>query len=138
MLGLRNGENLFVDESGRWDAHYIPAFVRRYPFVLADIGENDQRVVCIDEAYEGFTDRDGEPLFDGEEPSPLLKQALDFLEQYQKHYVRTESFVKRLRDNELLMTLNAKVDVLNGQQFGLTGLLAVDERKLVELSDLLL
>jgi hypothetical protein len=135
MLGLRNGENLFVDESGLWDAHYIPAFVRRYPFVLADTPESDQRVVCIDEAYEGFTDRDGEPLFDGEEPSPLLKQALDFLEQYQKQYVRTESFVKRLRDNELMMALNAKVDVLNGQQFGLTGLLAVDERKLVELSD---
>lgn len=135
MLGLRNEENLFVDESGHWDAHYIPAFVRRYPFVLAETGENKQRVVCIDESYKGFSDVEGEPLFIEDEASPLLKQALEFLEEYQKQYVRTESFVNRLRENDLLMSLNAKIDIPGGQQFGLSGLLAVDERRLLELND---
>ena len=135
MLGLRNEENLFVDESGHWDAHYIPAFVRRYPFVLAETGENKQRVVCIDESYQGFSDVEGEPLFVEDEASPLLKQALEFLEEYQKQYVRTESFVNRLRENDLLMSLNAKIDIPGGQQFGLSGLLAVDERRLLELND---
>lgn len=135
MLGLRNEENLFVNEDGSWDANYIPAFVRRYPFVLAETGETNQRVVCIDEGYEGFSDEEGEPLFNGEEASPLLQQALDFLEEYQKQYIRTESFVSRLRENDLLMSLNAKVDMVDGQQFGLTGLLAVDERKLLQLPD---
>lgn len=135
MLGLRNEENLFVTEDGGWDANYIPAFVRRYPFVLAETGDSNQRVVCIDEGYEGLSDTDGEPLFDGEEPSPLLQQALDFLEEYQKQYIRTESFVTRLRENDLLMSLNAKVDMVDGQQFGLTGLLAVDERRLLQLPD---
>ena len=135
MLGLRNEENLFVDESGHWDAHYIPAFVRRYPFVLAETGENKQRVVCIDESYKGFSDVEGEPLFIEDEASPLLKQALEFLEEYQMQYVRTESFVNRLRENDLLMSLNAKIDIPGGQQFGLSGLLAVDERRLLELND---
>ena len=49
LLGLRNEENLFLNEDGSWDARYIPAFVRRYPFVLAETGEPGQRVVCIDE-----------------------------------------------------------------------------------------
>lgn len=49
LLGVRNGENLFVDEQGKWDARYIPAFVRRYPFVLAEGGAKGQLVVCIDE-----------------------------------------------------------------------------------------
>lgn len=135
MLGLRNEENLFVDEDGNWDATYIPAFVRRYPFVLAETGEPGQRAVCIDESYEGFNDDEGEALFDGEEPTPFLQQAMSFLDEYQARYLRTEAFVTRLRDNELFMELNAKVDMVDGQQFGLTGLLAVDERKLLQLPD---
>jgi hypothetical protein len=135
LLGLRNEENLYVGEDGAWDARYIPAFVRRYPFVLAETGDAGQRVVCIDEGYTGFNDDDGEPLFEGEEPSPVLKQAMDFLEEYQKQYVRTNAFVERLKENDLLMALNAKVDMVDGQQFGLSGLLAVDERKLLQMPD---
>ena len=135
LLGLRNEENLYVNDAGGWDARYIPAFVRRYPFVLAETGESGQRAVCIDEAYPGFSDETGEPLFKDDETTPILQQALDFLEEYQKQYVRTEAFVARLRENDLLMALNAKVDMVDGQQFGLSGLLAVDERKLLQLGD---
>ena len=71
MLGLRNEENLFVDDKGGWDGRYIPSFVRRYPFVLAETGETGQQAVCIDDAYEGFNDDEGEPLFAGEETTPL-------------------------------------------------------------------
>lgn len=135
LLGLRNEENLYVDDEGNWDARYVPAFVRRYPFVLAETGQDGQRVVCIDEAYEGFNDTEGESLFDGEETTPILKQAIDFLEEYQKQYQRTEAFVQRLKENDLLMELNAKIDMVDGQQFGLSGLLAIDERKLLQMED---
>src|SRR3954469_19584448 len=37
MLGLRSRENLFVDAQDRWTGRYVPAFVRRYPFVLAEL-----------------------------------------------------------------------------------------------------
>ncbi len=49
--------------------------------------------------------------------------------------MRTESFVNRLSENDLLMSLKAKVDMFGGQQFGPTGLLAVDERRLRQLWD---
>ncbi|MCB1694057.1 MAG: SapC family protein [Pseudomonadales bacterium] len=135
LLGLRPEENLFVDASGKWDARYVPAFVRRYPFVLAETAEQGQRMVCIDEAYPGFNKAEGELLFENGEPTQLLKQAMDFLEEYQKQYARTERFVKRLVENELLMSLNARVDMVDGQQFSLNGLLAVDEKKLLALPD---
>lgn len=135
LLGLRNEENLFIDKAGKWDARYVPAFVRRYPFVLAETGSEGQRMVCIDESYAGFNEREGEALFAGEEPTPLLKQAIEFLEEYQRQYARTETFVKRLVDNDLLMALNARVDLVDGKQFALTGLLAVDEKKLLQLAD---
>jgi len=135
LLGLRNEENLYVTEDGKWDARYVPAFVRRYPFVLAQTSDSNQRVVCVDEGFAGFNETEGQPLFEGGEQTQLLTQAIDFLEEYQKQYVRTETFVRRLKDNDLLMSLNAKVDMVDGTQFGLSGLLAVDEKKLLQLSD---
>ena len=136
LLGLRNEENLFIDEKDGWDARYIPAFVRRYPFVLAGGAEDNQQVVCIDEGFSGFNDKDGEALFEDDgEPSPFLQKALEFLEEYQRQYVRTGQFIKRLQDNDLLQSLNAKIDLVDGQQFSLSGLLIVDEKKLLALSD---
>lgn len=135
LLGLRAEENLFISEDGDWCARYIPAFVRRYPFVIAETAEAGQRMVCIDESFSGFSKTEGDLLFEDDEPSPVLKQAINFLEEYQRQYVRTESFVKRLVDFDLLKTLNAKIDLDDGLQFGLTGLMVVDEQKLLQLSD---
>lgn len=137
LLGLRNEENLFVgDDDATWDARYIPAFVRRYPFVLAAAPDSQKQVVCIDESYTGFNASDGEALFsEAGEPTQFLTKAMEFLEEYQRQYLRTETFLKRLEENDLLMTLNARVDLVNGKQFALTGLLAVDEKKLLQLDD---
>tara|TARA_B100000029_G_scaffold358325_1_gene351151 strand:- start:118 stop:921 length:804 start_codon:yes stop_codon:yes gene_type:complete len=137
LLGLRNAENLFVSDDGAWDALYIPAFVRRYPFVLAETPDNpDQRMVCIDENFAGVNEKDGEPLFENGEATPLLQQAIDFLEEYQKQYLRTEAFLNRLNSLDLLMSLNAKIELTCGQEFILRGLLVVDEKKLLALDDL--
>lgn len=137
LLGLRNAENLFVKEDGSWDARYVPAFVRRYPFVLAETPESpEQRMVCIDQGFAGFNEEEGKALFEGEEPTPILKQAIDFLEEYQKQYLRTETFLNRLKSLGLLISLNAKVDMASGEKFSLMGLLAIDEKKLLALDDL--
>jgi len=135
LLGLKSAQNLFVKEDARWDARYIPAFVRRYPFVLAETESGRDRMVCIDEGFSGFDEENGEPLFENDEPTPLLKQAMDFLEEYQKQYARTEIFVKKLVELELLKSLNAKVELANEAPFGLTGLMVVDEQKLLRLPD---
>ena len=63
MLGLREGENLFLSPAGAWSAQYVPAFVRRYPFVLSEL-QGQQMAVCIDEGYAGLNEKEGEALFD--------------------------------------------------------------------------
>src|SRR3954469_6320165 len=96
LLGLRAGENLFVDERDAWDARYVPAFVRRYPFVLAEL-PGQSLAVCIDEAFPGLNDTEGELLFDAEgKDTPYLRNALDFLGHYQREHLRTEAFCQRL------------------------------------------
>jgi SapC len=135
MMGLREGENLFVGADGKWSAGYVPAFVRRYPFVLAEL-EGQQMGVCIDEGYAGLNEKEGEALFDSKgNNTPFLQNALDFLNRYQVEYMRTERFCQRLNDMGLLMEMNAKADLFDGTSFTVNGLLVVDERKLLQLTD---
>lgn len=135
MLGLRSHENLFVDAEGRWDARYIPAFVRRYPFVLAQL-PGQALGVCIDEAFAGIDDNEGEALFDAQgQETPFLRNAVEFLAQYQREHLRTEAFCRRLDDAGLLMEMNARADLVDGRSFTVNGLLVVDEKKLMALPD---
>ncbi|MBI5275928.1 MAG: SapC family protein [Burkholderiales bacterium] len=136
MLGLRARENLYVNEAGDWTGRYVPAFVRRYPFVLAQLPGQAAMGVCIDEAYPGLSDTDGEALFDDKGgDTPFLQNALDFLGQYQREYLRTESFCKRVEDAGLLMEMNARADLVDGRTFTVASLLVVDEKKLMALPD---
>lgn len=63
LLGLKEGHNSYLDESNTWQANtYIPGFVRRYPFVLAqDDAANFS--VCFDAAYNGWNEEEGRELF---------------------------------------------------------------------------
>ena len=136
MLGLRARENLFVDAQGKWDANYIPAFVRRYPFVLAELPGRAEMAVCVDEAFTGLNSSKGEALFDAKgNDTPFLHNALDFLQRYQAEYLRTEAFCQRLEQAGLLMEMNAKADLVDGRSFTINGLLIVDEKKLLALPD---
>lgn len=137
MLGLRSRENLFVDDQERWTAAYVPAFVRRYPFVLAELSQ-ESMAVCIDEAYAGLSEAEGEgePLFDASGGNtPFLQNALDFLNRYQQEFGRTAAFCERLQQAGLLTEMNAKADLKDGRSFTVNGLLVVDEKKLMALPD---
>jgi hypothetical protein len=135
MLGLRSRENLLVDADGAWDARYIPAFVRRYPFVLAEL-PGQSLAVCIDEAFPGLNETEGEALFDAEgRDTPYLRNALDFLAHYQREHLRTEAFCRRLEQSGLLMEMNARADLVDGRSFTVNNVLVVDEKKLGALPD---
>lgn len=135
VLGLRARENLFIDAGGAWQGRYIPAFVRRYPFVLAEL-PGQSLAVCIDEACEGVNEAEGEPLFDAQgQDTPFLRGALDFLAACQRQYLRTEAFCRRLDEAGLLTPMDARADLVDGRSFSLQGLLVVDEKKLLALSD---
>lgn len=135
MLGLRARENLFVGDNGDWLGEYVPAFVRRYPFVLAELS-GPALAVCIDEAFPGLGDQEGEPLFDAQgNNTPFLQNALDFLNLYQQEYRRTEAFCRRLEQAGLLTEMNARADLVDGRSFTVGGLLVVDEKKLMALPD---
>jgi SapC len=57
------------------------------------------------------------------------------LNRYQVEYMRTDRFCQRLKDMGLLMEMNAKADLFDGTSFMVNGLMVVDERKLLQLTD---
>lgn len=135
LLGLSQNQNAYVDEDGNWGEGYRPAFIRQYPFVLADTGKDDL-TVCIDESFEGLNEDEGEPLFneDGSE-SDMLKRALEFLRDYRVQMQRTAEFTKKLVELELLTPRTVQIRKADGKQTNLQGMFVVDETKLRELSD---
>lgn len=139
LLGIRDRENLFVDAEGHWDAEYIPAFVRRYPFVLASsVGEtNAQFNVCFDESFAGLVESsEGVPLFDDNgEPAAFLQGALAFLRDYQARLGVTRSFMAQLSELDLLVKRHLKIQRPNGDEFRLDGFYIVDDERLRALDD---
>jgi hypothetical protein len=136
LLGFRAGENLMVDSEGNWDARYIPAYVRRYPFILSETGP-DNLTVCVDQAFDGlYTKRDGEPIFTREGAySDYMKQTMEFLRNFHIQFKNSAPFGEKLKELDLLKPMDALVELNDGQKFALNGFLVVDEQKLQALSD---
>ncbi|MBP1473550.1 SapC family protein [Frateuria sp. MAH-13] len=139
LLGLRQNENLLVDENGHWaQGIYVPAFVRRYPFILAEKpegAEGDDFTVFLDESYEGFGSEEGERLFkeDGSD-SEMLANAVGFLGEFQQHVARTHAFMALLRKHDLLEPRNIRLEK-DGNAINLNGLFVVNEEKLRQLDE---
>lgn len=136
VLGLRQGQNLFVEPDGRWArGHYIPAFVRRYPFILAEQGDGKDFTVCIDQSWRGFNDKDGEPLFEDGKESEFLKGIIDFLRLFHAEMLRTREFVARLKALDLLIRKDLQLTDAAGNAFTIRDCQVVDEERLHALKD---
>ena len=132
LLGLRENENLYVGNDGKWNSRYIPAFVRRYPFVPAEV-DNGQIIVCFDEASEFISQNEGEHLFDGDQPGKQLSQTIALLQDYQSQAMRTQKFCERLIENDLLVESNAQAELTDGSTFRLSSMFVIDEKRLQDL-----
>ena len=91
LLGIRDHENLYLGDDGGWKSKYVPAFLRRYPFVFSSGDEGKTFTLCIDESFAGFNQQQrGQPLFGAErKPSQYVENVLKFLQQYQAEFQRT-------------------------------------------------
>jgi len=137
ILGLRDKENLYVQEGGVWDAKYIPAFVRRYPFVFSSDADGSTFTLCIDEDFSGCNQTGrGEKLFDAdEEMTQYLKNVLNFSKEYQGQYKRSQAFCTTLQKLNLLEPMKAQITYKTGEKGNLGGFLVVSRTRLKALTD---
>lgn len=134
LLGLEAEENLFVQDD-KWQASYIPAIIRRYPFALAKTAEEGRFMVCIDEESDLVSKSEGQPLFkDNGEPAELMERVKRYLAELQQMDTFTESFCKYLAEKNMFTPLNMKVRIGNELR-NITGAYIVNEERLNSLSD---
>lgn len=137
LMGLNEGVNVFVDGDGKLSKPvYVPAYIRRYPFLLARLREGAEEMsLCFDPSAPGVgPDVDGTPLFDGDEPSQATKEILNFCEQFETAGQRTQAFVDEVLKLDILMDGEVAIQPEGVEQpFIYRGFKMVDEEKLKEL-----
>jgi hypothetical protein len=146
VTGLSATENFFVNEKGEWTGRYVPASVRRYPFLL--MPRNDgQLCVSLDQDCEHIIDfmqatgepsdgSTGERLFDDAgEPSPGLRNTINMLFDFQSQTEATSAFVQRLADAKLLTESHLQINLTDGRKAALKGAWIVSEAVLKTLLD---
>ena len=136
ILGIEQGQALTVDGDGKWIGNYVPAFVRRYPFVFAEANDKQTYTLCLDEDYGGV-DQDGkkgQAMYDGDEPSEFLNNILEFTKNVELEQRKTLEFGKLLEANDLMTPMQAGITMPDGQKRAVTGFHVVSREKLKEIS----
>jgi hypothetical protein len=132
VLGVRNQQNLYLSPEARWKADYIPAFIRRYPFIFSSSADNKTLTLCIDESHPGVNrEGRGNALFGADaKPTPYVQKVLEFLKEFQTQYERTRAFCRRVKELQILEPMQANVTTPKGEKLALAGFLAVSRDKL--------
>ena len=136
ILGLRDSENLFLKEDGSWEDAYIPAYIRRYPFIFSELPGGDQLTLCIDNNPDVVEDGGEQQLFDSEgKPSDLANNALEFCKSYHAAAQQTIEFSQALAESGLLVDREAQINIAGDQRINFSGFKIIDEQKLAEIDD---
>jgi hypothetical protein len=137
LMGLNENVNVFVDDEGKLLGElYLPAYVRRYPFMLARLQPDAQELsLCFDptSGLVGAFD-DGEALFDDGKPSEQTNNILKFCEEFEMSAQRTVAFVQELKTADLLMEGEVTIQPTGSEQpFIYRGFQMVNEEKFRDL-----
>jgi hypothetical protein len=137
VVGLRSNENLFMDAAGKWRLDcYVPAYVRRYPFIFSEVPNSQQLVLCVDEAADNFeATASSRPFFADGKPVEALQRAFKFNETFQAHFEDTRRFGEWLDQNNMLEDRMARADLGNGQTFTVQGFRLINPERLRALED---
>lgn len=138
LMGLNEGVNTFLDENGKpvEKNFYMPAYLRRYPFMLAKLrADTEELSLCVDPTSGGIGEfKEGEALFADGQPTDATKNILQFCEQFETAGQRTKSFMDELKDADLLMDGEVAIQPQGLEKpFVYRGFQMVNEEKLRDL-----
>lgn len=115
VTGVTQGRNLFVSAEGRWqDGTYLPAYMRRYPFIGITAETNGRLMLGVDSGSERFLadieGQEADPFFESDgKGAPLSLSALSICEAYAADHLRTRAFVEALVAQGLLVEKSVQI-----------------------------
>jgi hypothetical protein len=133
LLGFERGENLFLKDGG-WDAPYVPAMIRRQPFMVGQepgAGGEQQRVVAIDVEHPRVSTEEGEPLFLPQGgTTEYLEQTASMLEGLFHAQSASESFMQALAEHSLIQSVTLNIRLKDGSEYSLEDFYTLDDEAL--------
>lgn len=140
VMGLNAGDNMFVNDEGMFEAGiYIPAYIRRYPFVFAQDDAAERMVLCIDRQADFIVEGGDMPFFEKDgKPSDYTQRCMEFCNNFEQERQRTMAFVQLLKDADLFETKVANYTPMNpdgtpGEPQKIAEYFGVSEEKLLKL-----
>lgn len=136
LMGLSEGQNLFLNDDGTWRENtYVPAYIRRYPFLLARTSpDNETLSLCFDDTFDEVSAEGEQKFFQDGQQTEITRNVLNFCEEYEKSIARTAAFVKELQDSDLLMDGEVSIQAPGADKPSVyRGFRMVNEEKLREL-----
>jgi hypothetical protein len=114
LMGLNEGVNTFVDDEGKINENvYVPAYVRRYPFLLAKLRPDAEELSLCFDPTSGLVGKfdEGEALFENGETTAAITRILGFCEEFEQSGIKTGQFMKELVEHKLLMEGEVAIQV---------------------------
>ncbi len=139
LMGLNDGVNVFFEDDGTViGTPYIPAYIRRYPFLLAKLQQDSENLsLCFDPSSNLVGEFDeGREMFDENgQPTEHTQELLKFCEMFEQAGAKTQSFMQELKNEGLLMDGEVAINRVEGegQPFVYRGFQMVNQEKLKEL-----
>jgi len=138
LFGMKKDQNLYINEDGTWKVPFIPAHIRRYPFVLGKTDDTTKAYLMVDKDAPQLDEKQGNLLYrktkDGFAESKILKDIQTYLVNLNHSNRSMKEFLKPLFDEKVLVqkALKTKID---GKEHTLKGFGVVDFEKVKALSD---
>jgi SapC protein len=130
VVGLQDQTNLYVSPDGSWRrGAYIPAYVRRYPFLFSEQAGNANLTLCVDEGSDLIEATTENPFFRDGKTTEITQKALEFCIAYQRQHEATRDFGRALAQVELLVARDATVKMPSGESIVVRGFKMIDEPK---------
>lgn len=140
LVGIGDGINRFVGADQQWRAAtYIPAWVRRYPFLAVNAEGQADPVLALDPTPDWLSAEGGERFVDASgKPTPRLEFVLAYQKEFQEMALRTQAIVKSLSESGVLEEGSLRFDPGTADKTSeareIKGFLIVSEQKLRALS----
>lgn len=137
LMGLNEGVNIFVDDQGKLlNPVYVPAYIRRYPFLLARLSPNSEDLsLCFDPTADAIGKfEEGDALFENGQPTAPVNAVLEFCRNFEEAGQRTSLFIEEIKKADLLMDGEVAIQPEGSDKpYIYRGFQMIDENKLREL-----
>lgn len=137
ICGLRDDVNLFVDAAGDWAADvYVPAYVRRFPFIFLERPDVEELVLCVEEGAGVLSETTERPLFDADgTASAFTDRAVEFCRTFHQQHRATRRFAEALAERGLLRENTTELQLPEGRSLNIKGFRTVDPQAFDALPD---